>query len=507
MKFAAGWKGLGRGVLAALIVGTTALSLIPMARAGTEAPANTATVDAEAPDTVILKSGTTVRGKILKEDERTITIMIVIKGMKAQTTYNKSEVLEVKRGISPATRAEAMPAFEKPALLEPKKEEPKAAEPEDSKQTRLYVLELKGRFGSEVAATPIRRAFEEADKYFSDLIPGTGDMTGKMVVDPSKRERNIVVLKMDTNAAQGDDIFTSEDKAPVVKEQMIGKNRRVVFWIEKALGGAAMLPWISPEIYFTPAGKLGGARDLDAFNMGDKMVNEKQVSLRMGHAHGFAIKGGHGEHIPVINAMFRTQYWLCVKFEGGRPVYLDRKPDPAKDGEGWVILSDDGDGENKDDKDALEGNDLFTLEADWAMKLGIARGLAETVDDLAFQLGVQRNYKEVEEKANKGRRALEEWKTKIKEAGDLIRPREMEDKPVGKLWKQLAEVEVNGDFNNRKRARGRQLGILTQVRALVQQYKEVVDTDGQWTADIDVQINRVKLEAEQDAKNERRAPG
>lgn len=517
MKRLITWAGKG-GLAAVLVLGLAVLAPMSVQPALAETktdkakePAKDAKGEAKPKDQIILKSGRTVEGYVIEEGAREVKVRVVVSGIEAVTTYAKSDILEIKRG---AIAVDAKADDKKALKADDKKGDEKdndsaskdaaSAEDEDPDQTRLYIVELKGRFGFDVSKTPLEQVFVEADKYFNDAVPGSGEMQGKTVVDPSKRERNVVVLKLDT-MARGDfgSVFVAEDIGPVVEDQIVDRGRRVVFWIETAGGASAFLPFISPEIYFTSDGKLGGIDDLDKFDSGDHMVNEKLIGAFIGHAQGFTIKGGHGDAVPVLNAMLRKHFWLFVKFEGGKPVYLQRELKP-EDGDGWTLLSDDGKGENED-KEALRGNDLFTLEPDWAEKLGISKGVADSIDDLAFRMGVQRNYKAVSGKDNRGQKAQTTWKEGIEEAVRQIAPPPGNDNvPVGKLWIKFNETSVNGDFSQRKQARGVRIAILGQIRAIVARYAEVFDKEGQFRADIDTRIAAERLAAEQDARANRR---
>ncbi|MDX2115601.1 MAG: hypothetical protein SFZ24_08275 [Planctomycetota bacterium] len=497
-------KVIGRTVLAVALTVAAGAGASAWAR---ERPSAGATVNEKAPDRVIFKSGRIVDGKITAETDTTITMTVVVGTISAPTTYQKADILEVKRGVNMAAGGEAdaaAPATPAPPQTgeTPSQEKAPASTSADESAAKLYIVELKDRFGFEVSETPLRRAFEEADKEFNDLVPGTGKMAGKRVVDPAKRQQNIVVLKMETFSEPGfSTIFRAEDLAPIVKEQIVEKGRRVVFWVELAAGGAAFFPWVSEDIYFTPDGRLGGIADLDKFSTGDKMVDEKLISAFLGKAEGFAIKGGYGAHVPALQAMIRTQLWLAVKFEGGRPVYMTRQPEEAKDGKDWVVLSDDGDGDNKDES-ALEGNDLFILESDWAEKLGISDGTAETIDDLAFRLGVQRNYVAIEK--NRANRAFTEWKDGLESLRKRAFPPGNANVPPGELWEEYGKITDGGDFAERKKARGRRLTILRELRSIYTKYKEV--QPGQleaMIAQLDVMMAEIQLAAERDARAER----
>lgn len=473
-------------------------------------PAKDAPAANPAPDRVVLRSGKIVDGKILEETDTQITMTVVVGGMTAKTVYPKSDILEIKRDNNLKPAGDVLASKKHVDIPEITKKKDKKADDETDDQpavdendpllTRLYVVNLKGRFGFDIAKTTLVKLFEEADKELGDTVEGSGTMEGKTIIDPAKRDRNIIVLKLDTSSEQlSRAIFAAEDIAPVVKEQIVDRGRRVVFWIELAAGGAAVFPFVSPDIYFTPEGRLGGAGDLDEFDSGDHLVNEKLVSAYIAHAQGFMIKGGYGNHIPALMAMLRKQVWLFVRFEGGKPIYLDREPE-EKDGPDWTMLSDDGEGDNEDEA-VLIGNDLFLLEPDWAEKLGISDGTVETIDDLAFRLGVQRNYKAIEK--NKGQKAVDAWKSGIDEAIKNVAPQETETRRLGKLWRDLAEVPDGTDFDDRRKNRGRKITILRQIRAIVSQYAEVFDSDGGWRSQIDVQLARHQQDAEADARANR----
>jgi hypothetical protein len=471
---------------------------------GTEKDAASAALDE-----VVLKSGRVVQGKILEENDREIKIRISVSGIEAVTTYPKSDVLEIKRAALKEAVASNAPAKDSPLKAgneskdEKKTDAPSADAPAADDQAVLFVVELEGRFGLDISETPMKAIFEEADKAFNDLVPGTGLNEGKKVVDPSKRDRHVIVIKLNTFSQPGfGSVFRSEELAPIAEEQIIDRGRRVVFWVELAGGGAAFLPWVSPEIYFTSDGKLGGITDLDEFSSGDHMVDEKLISAFLGHAEGFAIKGGYGDHIPALRAMLRTQVWLAVRMEGGKPNYLMRQP-TKEDGEGWTILSDDGKDKNKDTS-ALKGNDLLILEADWASKLGISDGVADSVDDIAFRLGFGKNYKAIEKKENRAQRAVDDWKKSVSDALRQIVPPGNPSLPPGKLWVEFSEIPQGSDADEVKRNRGRKVSILKQIRALASRFAESIGPGAAngMISQIDTMLAQLQLEAEQ--QNNRR---
>lgn len=510
---------LGRSVASFALAGAVLCGPAVVAL-GPVAPAQ-ARVGDESLDTIILQSGRVIRGRVIEETDTQVRIEVVTGGISAERTFLRSEILDIKRAetqddsdsedalvesLESSTTTKLSTSVESTPLREPEVD-PDAAQ--------LYIVNLKGRWGQDVSETPLKELFKKVNANFDDLVAGTGLEEGRLVVDPEVRRKHILVLKVDLESPSGyNSIFRSEDLAPIVMDQIVQKRRRVVFWIEKAAGGAAFLPWVSPEIFFTTEGRLGGMADLDEFSSGDHLVDEKLIGAFLGSAEGFAIKGGYADHLDVMRAMLRRQNWLRVRFEGGRPIYNTRpikdekdmggskKSEESSDDDGytWILLSDDGEGDNKDPS-IFEGNDIFTLDADWGEKLGISDGTAETDDDLAFGLGVQRNYTVLD--SSGAQKVLDRWTRHLNDAIEKANFDDRNGLPRGSLWREYDEITVQGDFNQRKRARGRKLSLLRKIRGYFTRFAESGDPKGQIRAQIDVMISQLRLQAETDARAQR----
>jgi len=502
-------------MLAATLVSVCALGamLAPRAVAEDSKPADSKSVDPkpakpEAPktqDQLILTNGTTVKGKVIEENATSVTMLVEFPGMApVKTTYQKTEIVQLKRDVAVAPSAAASGSTSAP---ETKKDKPKDLIKEklpptvtdEATAAKIMVLKLTGFIGKDVSPTPMTNLFKEIDKEFDDL-----DVSGH--VKSEHREDHVVVFKVDASTPDNrgfDGFFAAEKLAPELEKQF-EKGRRVVFWIEDAVGGAAFLPMISPEIYWMKKGRLRGNGDLDKFDIGDKMVNEKQISLRLGHAEGIPIKGGYGEAgVSVVRALARKQNWLVVRMEGGKPVILQREPkeEDLKD-HNWVILKDNGEGKWKDDK-KTEGNDFLVLEADWARNLGLSKGTCDTEEDLVFAFGFQRNYSIIEKP--KSAKVLDGWKKEIENALDLIRQRPgPQGEPVGKLWQKFQDADVTGDYNRRRSARGIKISALQEVQSILRRYAEVFDPEGQQVSQLNVEIEKLKQEADADRRAQQR---
>ncbi|MCA9292637.1 MAG: hypothetical protein KDA20_02350 [Phycisphaerales bacterium] len=467
--------------------------------------AESAAGDAATEDVLVLDSGTEVHGQIIEETATEIVMDVEFRGMFTRTTYLKSEVLEIKRDQAMSGAAPARDANEPTKTREPNRKddvERPAWVNEDT--SLLYIAELEGFMGRDITTQPFDELFKDVDRQFNDLIdvPG-GD--GEQQVRSDKRDKHIVVLKMDcrTDPRRGfDGLFVAEQLAPAMQRER-AKGRRIVFWVDNAGGGAAFLALMGPEIYMTREGWMGGVGTLDDFDIGDELVNEKQISLRLGHAEGWALYGGYGEvGVQIVRAMTRKQFWFAARLVGGKPEVLleDPRENPDLHGGGWTILADDGKGDNADDPDALKGNDVLVLEADWAQKLGISRGVADDVDELAFALRIEKNFFELPE--TRAEKIMEGWHDEIENVIRQINPGD-NGRPRGDLWVKFDDVPKFAKSPGQ--LLGRRIGILRQIHSLIGRYAEVFDPEAGWRAQIEIQIEQLKQEAER-ARQQNSAP-
>ncbi|RMH28752.1 MAG: hypothetical protein D6693_03250 [Planctomycetota bacterium] len=444
MRRCSRWVALPLLALIAIGLSASPVGLAPIARAAQDGTAQSGPLDR-----VILKSGQVIVGRVLEETATEVRVLVMVGGISAPTTYRRDEVLSIERGVVEDTAGGSSGT---PAPSPKAESSERATRPAKPGAARIYLLELRGDLGKDISATPLRRAMEDA-----------------VANDP-----DVIVIKMNAgSAAPGfDGLWAAEDLGPIVEEQ-IDAGRRVVFWIERAQSGAAFLPLVSPEIYFTSGGKLGGVGDLSDFDIGDETVNLKQISLRIGHAEGFAITGGYDPRL--IRAMALKEEWLAVRFRGGEPEYITWEPRP-EDGDGWVVLTDDGEGDNEDEF-SFEGNDVLTLDADWAFRLGVAKGVVDTMDDLAFELNIGRDYEVIE---GRGSQILKDWRDRLDRALDQINriQRDLSDRG-GRRLSESARL-------------GRQINLLKQLRGILTSFAEVLDPDGSQRASIDIQIEELR---------------
>lgn len=321
---------------------------------------------------------------------------------------------------------------------------------------RVYSFTLKGWFGKDVSETPIAQALDEARQLEADYIIITVDTDWHQFGDPLKSDLPEDII------GQFDQFFRTKKMIPLFQERMLSWERKpkVVFWVKQAMGGAAFLPFMSDTMYFHPDGKIGGIQGIFLMfgGQGDRVVVEKQISLRLTTAQGVAIQNGYDPRL--IEAMTRGDYVLSYRLVGGRPVYLERMPQGPDE---FLLTNDAFLAGNKDSIEELargRGVNWLTLKADNAQVLGVSKGTVSTMDDLLFELGIARNHVMVGD----GDKIMDEWSATLRRT----------EQTLSRLLKEFNEINVQGEWNERRRARGRQQALLQQMIGLLNRYEEAI---------------------------------
>jgi hypothetical protein len=436
----------------------------------------------KATDQVIFKNGRIVEGKVLEETATKLKMVVVVGGLSVETEYDRSEILSIKRdAITPDA---AVPAENK-TTSKPSTRTTSPTNPVTD-GAKVYTIHLKGWFGEDISQTPIRQAVADAKQHEPDYL--------------------VVIMENDWDASrmggfgeikdeQGffDMLFRAEDMDPIFTAEIPrewSKPPKIIFWVKKAMGGAAFLPLVCKDVYFSSEAKLGGIGGLEKNfgSMGDEVVREKQFSLRLGHAEGMAITGGYEPKL--IRALARTDYVLSVGFDGGKPVFYEGMPRADR---GEILLTDDGKETNVDTIQMLargEGNDNLTLNADLAYKIGVSKGTVDTFEDLMRELGIARTYTKVEGKSDQ---IMENWREGVEKAKRDCR----------RIWEDYGRIQVGGDYAERQAARGRQLRLLGDLEKILKRYEEAVNPGQLGVPDIGnigVLRERIRLDQLRDRK-------
>ncbi len=373
------------------------------------------------------------------------------------------------------------------ANSEPAMKEKNVEKWEDPETTRIFVIPFRGEFGRDFSQTPMKRAMAEAKKEKPDIILLVFDasytINGETYDDYAQLQGQLswnAVFRAAELATIFNDDFR-DDKEFVNRK---GEKPRIIGWVKKAMGPSAFLALAMKELYFSENARVGGVGYLNFLfaGRGDEVVREKQRSLRLGKFEGLMSAAGYPTRIA--RAMSRSDGLLSYTMKDGKPEFYE-------DLTGKHVLMDGGNPEYRDtmeDLVRLRGNDVLTLTATVARDLGISRATVNNEDELVSTLGIERNY------AVRGERALRiltQWSREISSA----------EARVLKNIREFQRIQINGRTPAERNAqRGRQLGLLNNVKRDLEKYEEAISPETiqgapkEITSEINVIIERIKTE-------------
>lgn len=403
-------------------------------------------------DTIIFRNQRVLTGTIVSETADAVVFKGKVNGIELSTEYKKSEILEIKRGVktNPAPAKPDKPVEQATSgspELAPKLDQPGDVAPADPNKKRVYLINLVGNFGEEISEIPLRQAIKDAAKSQADVI--VIKLNNKWEIEGSLGD------KLPDEVGQFDGMSRAEEIIPIFRSEIpeLGRDIRVVFWVEQAMGGAAFLPFLSKEIYFTSTARMGGIGDLGEMfeGRGDEVVRQKQRSLRLGRAKGVAAVGGYDPRI--MEAMTVREAVLSVTFEDGKPKLLDRMPENP----GEILLTDDGKGINADTMEqrvANTGNDVLTLTAKIARDIGVSKGTADTRDELFFQMGIDRVAELIPEKQSEG--IMKAFSQQLYNSKQRLKT----------IMEEISEIPEGSNYNERSANRGRKIRLINEAIAI-----------------------------------------
>lgn len=362
-----------------------------------------------------------------------------------------------------------------------------AGEPVNADTQRVYLVNFQGEFARDVSGTPFKQLWADVKKVQPDILVFKIDFQFRVYGQQHDAVENDPNALYQLDQALELVTFLRNDLA---NDPAWVKKPRIVMWVKRALGGSAFLPFSVPDVYFTSDGIVGGIGGLErmAATMQDQRVKEKMWGIRRAQCMSLAQMGGHDDRL--MRAMIEYRFKLSVDFEGGEPVYRE-------DYSGEVILKEDIT-EDETRKDTLEqiarfqGNDTLTMRADIALKLKFAKGRADTLEEIMYHLGYERNYTVTE---GRGKRILENWSNDLRKA----------ERDIIQLWNDFTDIQVQGATPaERNQRRGAQIGVLKKIQVLLGRFKEAIDPRAiqgapeNWETRLDVMIEQIRQQMRND---------
>ncbi|HVZ93115.1 MAG TPA: hypothetical protein VG797_01250 [Phycisphaerales bacterium] len=322
-------KRLVRNMAMCLVAALVAWAMVPAASAAT----------------VRLKDGRVLEGRITKEGEGFLFLMISVGGLEHQEIITSEQIKSIDRDDSPPAadpKAEA-------AIIPSRETLPKdAAKPAGEKAvspgaTRIAFISLE----------------EEVGPYmFADALLHSKDILDKL---PEDERPQIVVLKFNSGGGAGSEMHPFSDAIHL----KLKADYRVVGWIESAISAASFTAWNCEELYFRSHGNFGG-------NVGFYMTGPGQAKAVEGDTLEWSLQLGEmvakrGGYNPLIMRAMQTLTPIsCDIDEDGLVTWYEGTS-------GDLVV-------NPPDR-------ILTLNSELALKCKVSKGTADTKDQLAKLLG------------------------------------------------------------------------------------------------------------------------
>lgn len=317
---------------------------------------------------------------------------------------------------------------------------------------KVYFLTLAGEFGRDVNGQVMERVVRDMKRHQPDIVifrlemenVSRGEKTETFMDDPRSNWKVMQVAEFAT---------TFIDK---VRDDPEFKTKpRYIMWVNRALGGAAFLPWFVPDMYMTSDGLIGGLGGLElSHGAQDRVVSEKMFGIMQATAEGIAIRGGYEPRL--MRALMRLEYTLSYTLVGGAPVFYE-------DESGQFVIKRNGLDRDKSDTAEdlvrLRGKMWLNIRPELGKELKVLKGIADTREELLQELGIARNANVLK---HRGDEILRGWSREIgKDEENLTR-----------LWREFGRVQVQGATpEERNRGRGRQIGFLNQILGIYDKYQ------------------------------------
>jgi ATP-dependent protease ClpP protease subunit len=291
-------------------------------------------------DTLILKDGRTMEGKLLSRDGGKVVFEVRRGTSSMRMNFDADLVESIKPGELPppvAAPSSAAPSASPAAAPEP------VAPPVKTYATQTYYrIPLSGVVGRTMTAAYLSRAFEDA----------------------RTRKPTVVILEIDS---PGGAVAEVEKLMRVITDAK--KDLRIVAFVRQAISAAAITALAVDEIYVSKGSVFGAATAYHTTpDGGTADVSEKMKSIWMTLARSSAELGGHPTLLA--DAMIDRSFPVYCTDVGGKKTYARTQI------AGATLFKPAG--------------KLLTLTANEAINCGLAAGLASDYAELAALLKVER---------------------------------------------------------------------------------------------------------------------
>lgn len=288
---------------------------------------------------VHFKDGKVVEGRIVKEGETFVILMVKVAGIEKRETFTKDEIKKI-------VRDEEVKAEEKPgdaAAIDPPAEKLKSNANIPAGATKIAFISLEEMVGPFLNADALLHSVSLLDEL------------------PENERPDIVVLRINSGGGALSEVEPLSDAI----HKKIKPKYRVVAWIESAISAASMTGLNCEEIYFMKEGNFGGTVAFSMTGPGQaKAMDGEGLQWVLSVGEMLSKRGGYNPLI--MRAMQILMPLSCDIDADGNVIW--------KEGTGGQYLV------NPPDR-------ILTLNSTDALKFKLSRGTADTKEELAKLMG------------------------------------------------------------------------------------------------------------------------
>lgn len=288
--------------------------------------------------TVHMKDGRVLEGRITKEGDGFVFLMVKIAGLEKQEILTTDQIKKIDRDPAPAKPDEPVASIpspasggsaEKPAVI-------------SAGATRVAFISLEEMVGPFLNADALLHSAKLLDEL------------------PENERPEIIVLRINSGGGALSEVQGLSDAI----HKTLKRKYRVVAWIESAISAASLTAFNCEEIYMMKEGNIGGTVAFFQAGGGNQAVKDEELEQILQAGEEISKRGGYN---PLIMRAMQ--------------VFMDLSADIDADGN--ITWREDLGGEFKvNTKDRI-----LTFDSIQALKFNISRGTADTKDELAKAMG------------------------------------------------------------------------------------------------------------------------
>lgn len=418
-----------------IAVATVAFSVAAVAvNAPTSPMAAPAAAQEQTQDVVIMRDGRELTGQIVSEEHDHIVFRYVDSELNLETTLTlrRSEIARIERDVPVEVEADPEPEAETPA---PSSNRPSTrvrglneGDADDSSLPSFYVIPMKGQMGTDIHPDIYREVAAEIRAARPDLVIWDMDCT------PIENAEGFY-MQIDQRELSIPMLDEYRELVRLLHNELSDVPQ--VMWVEDSVGFGSLVALAWERMYMKPDAQISGlgllyVRVMNMWN--DEDVRAKQLAAVMSIMNGFFQRAGRA--LELGEAMIRPDRKLSATWRGRDVV--------------WGLNTS---GEYIVDNSAER---TTNFNAKTAEDFGVSLGTAETLDDLALQLGY-REYRVIDGAANQ---MVEDYVEDWRRLFDTTK----------NLWRELNDVmSRGGDL----RTLGRAKSIAQQIVSAMNRYPAI----------------------------------